>query len=357
MPEIDKVLPVAVRKERKPKAGPKASKAPKAPTAVKVKKAPKAKASVVIKAPPKPEMPDLKCGFVSIIGRPNTGKSTLLNYIVGEKISIVSDVPQTTRKMLRGIYTDKRGQVVFIDTPGWHLGRDNLDRYMNQACVNAIEGVDCIIHTVDSSERVGEEERRVVARLKNQKVPIIVALNKIDLKGKFIAEYVELWESARGMPVSEMKDFVLLPLSGRDGIQVDQLLEVVFSFLPQGPMLYEPDIVTDVPRKQAVADIIREKLFLLTREEVPHAIAVEVEEMRPVKGKTTYIRAAILVERQTQKEIVIGNRGSMVKQVGSLARTELEALLETKVFLELFVKFRKNWRDDHDLLVDMGYSF
>lgn len=326
-------------------------------TAVKkvVKKAVKPAVKKVVRKAAK--SPALRCGFVSIVGRPNTGKSTLLNYIVGEKISIVSDVPQTTRKMLRGIYTDQRGQVVFIDTPGWHLGRDHLDRYMNQACVNALEGVDCIIHTVDSSERVGEEERRIVARLKDQKVPIIVALNKIDLKGKFISEYVELWEAARGMPVAEMKNFVLLPLSGRDGIQIDQLLTSVFSFLPEGPMLYEADIVTDVPRKQVVADIIREKLFQLTREELPHAIAVEIEEMRPTKGKTTYIRAAILVERQTQKEIVIGNRGSMIKQVGSLARTDLETLLETKVFLELFVKSRKNWRDDHNLLVDMGYSF
>lgn len=306
------------------------------------------------KTPPEPA---LKCGFASIVGRPNTGKSTLLNYIVGEKISIVSDVPQTTRKMIRGIYTDQRGQIVFIDTPGWHIGRDHLDRYMNQACVNAVDGVDCIIHTVDSSERVGEEERRIVERLKGLHVPIILALNKIDLKGKYVPEYVELWETARGKPVSEMKDFVLMPLSGREGTQVDQLLESVFSFLPQGPMLYEPDIVTDIPRKQVVSDIIREKLFMLTRQELPHAIAVEVEEMRPAKGKTTYIRALVLVERPTQKEIVIGAKGALIKEVGSLARVELEELLGTKVFLELFVKSSKNWRDDHSLLVDMGYSF
>ncbi|MEI6438308.1 MAG: GTPase Era [Candidatus Omnitrophota bacterium] len=324
-----------------------------------VAKKEKAEKKPAKKAPKKvaAKKPMLKCGFASIIGRPNTGKSTLLNYLVGEKISIVSDIPQTTRKMIRGIYTDERGQVIFIDTPGWHIGRDHLDRYMNQACVNSIEGVDCIIYVVDSSERVGEEERRIVSRLKNEKVPVIMALNKIDLKGKHIPEYVELWEQERGQPIAEMKDFILLPLSGRDGIQTDQLLSSVFSFLPEGPMLYGADIVTDVPRKQVVADIIREKLFLLTRQELPHAIAVEVEEMRPAKGKTTYIRAAIIVERQTQKEIVIGNRGSMVKQVGSLARADLEALLETKVFLELFVKSRKNWRDDHDLMVDLGYTF
>ncbi len=322
-----------------------------------VKKAAIRKKSVKVPEENKVIKPRLKCGFASIVGRPNTGKSTLLNYIVGEKISIVSDVPQTTRKMIRGVYTDHRGQIVFIDTPGWHIGRDHLDRYMNQACVNAIDGVDCIIHAVDSSERVGEEERRIVSRLKNEKIPIIMALNKIDLKGKFIPEYVELWETARGKPVAGMDNFVLLPLSGRDGIQVEQLLASVFSFLPEGPMLYEPDIVTDVPRKQVVADTIREKLFMFTRQELPHSIAVEIEEMRPAKGKTTYIRAVILVERQTQKEIVIGNKGALLKQVGSLARTDLEVLLETKVFLELFVKSRKNWRDDHNLLTDMGYSF
>ena len=326
------------------------------------KKPVKTAAKAPVKSAAKPVVkpagkPKLQCGFVSIVGRPNTGKSTLLNYIVGEKISIVSDVPQTTRKMLRGIYTDKRGQIVFIDTPGWHLGRDHLDRYMNQACANSIEGVDCIIHSVDSSERVGEEERRIVGRLKGEKTPIILALNKIDLKGKYISEYVKLWEEARGMPVSEMTNFVLLPISGREGVQIDELLNTVFSFMPKGPMLYEADIVTDVPRKQVIADIVREKLFLHTREELPHSIAVEIEDIRPSKGKTTYIRAAILVERQTQKEIVIGNKGAMIKLVGSLARVELEELLETKVFLELFVKSRKNWRDDHNLLVDMGYTF
>jgi len=301
--------------------------------------------------------PQLKCGFVSIVGRPNVGKSTLLNAIVGEKIAIVSPVPQTTRSAVKGIFTDKRGQIVFLDTPGWHIGRDHLDRYMNQSCLNAIDGVDCIVHLVDSSERTGEEEFRIVERLKHVKVPIVLGLNKIDLKGEFVSDYIALWETARGKKISEFENFIMVPLSGLQGTQVDALVDVVFSFLPEGPFFYEPDTVTDVPKKQAVADIIREKLFLEMREEVPHSIAVTVEEIRPAKGKATYIRAVVMVERDSQKEIVIGHRGQMIKQVGTMARADLETLMETKVFLELFVKAQKNWRDDSSMLEDMGYSF
>lgn len=299
----------------------------------------------------------LKVGMASIIGRPNTGKSTLLNYIVGEKISIVSDIPQTTRHMLRGIYTEDRGQIVFVDTPGWHLGRDHLDRYMNQSCVNAIEGVDCLIYVVDSSERTGEEERRIMERLKPLKTPIILALNKIDLKGKFVPQYLELWESVTGKTVMESKNVTLLPISGRDGTQTDQLIDLVFSFLPTGPLLYEPDVVTDLPQKQAIADLIREKLFMLMRQEVPHSIAVVVDEKRPAKGGTTMIRATILVERPSQKEMVIGAKGQTLKNIGIMARADLEQLLETPVYLDLFVKTHKTWRDNQSMLVDLGYSF
>ncbi|NTV28794.1 MAG: GTPase Era [Candidatus Omnitrophica bacterium] len=299
----------------------------------------------------------LKCGFAAIIGRPNVGKSTLLNAIVGEKVAIVSPVPQTTRSPIKGIYTDKRGQIVFIDTPGWHIGRDQLDRFMNHSCRNALEGVDCVIHLVDSSERVGEEERRIVDRLKHVTVPIILGLNKIDLKGRFVAEYIALWEEVRQKKIADFENFIMIPLSGRDGTQVDKCVDTVFSFLPDGPLFYEPDVVTDTPRKLVIADIIREKLFLQMREEVPHSIAVTVEEVRPAKGKTTYIRAVIMVERDSQKEIVIGRKGQVLKQVGTLARGELETLMETKVFLELYVKSQKNWRDDPSTLEDMGYVF
>jgi GTPase len=304
-----------------------------------------------------PQAPALKCGFVSIIGRPNSGKSTLLNQLVGEKVAIVSPVPQTTRTAIRGIVTDERGQIVFVDTPGWHFGRDGLDRFMNRSCQNSLEGVDCIVYVVDTSRRIGEEEKHVAECLKSVKVPVVMALNKIDLKGEFLHQYIELWQEVKGKHIDDIKDFVMIPISGRDGTQTDKLTDIIFEFLPQGPFFYEPDIVSDMPQKQLVGDIIREKLFCLTREEMPHSIAVVVEEMRPVKGKTTRIRALIYVERDSQKEIVIGKGGQMIKKVGTMARAELETLLETKVFLELYVKAKKNWRDDASMLADMGYVF
>jgi GTPase len=299
----------------------------------------------------------LKCGFVSIIGRPNTGKSTLLNRLVGEKVAIVSPVPQTTRMNVRGIFTDARGQIVFVDTPGWHIGRDGLDRFMNRSCQNSLEGVDSVIYVVDTSRSVGEEERQVVRHLKDVKVPVVMALNKIDLKGEFLQDYIALWEESRGQAVGQMHDFVMIPVSGRDGIQTDKILDALFGFLPEGPFLYEPDTVSDMPAKLLASDIIREKLFCMTRQELPHSIAVVIEEMRPVKGKTTRIRAVIYVERDSQKEIVIGEKGQMLKKTGTMAREELEMLLETKVFLELYVKVRKNWRDDQNMLADMGCVF
>jgi GTP-binding protein Era len=311
------------------------------------------------KAPKKTkvEIPALKCGYVSIVGRPNTGKSTLLNQLVGEKVAIVSPVPQTTRTAIRGIFTDARGQIVFVDTPGWHSGSDGLDRFMNRSCRNSLEGVNCVVYVVDTSKPVGEDERNISARLGAVNVPVVMAMNKIDLKGAYIHEYIALWEEVKGARVDTLKDFVMIPVSGKTGVQTDKLLEVIFGFLPQGPFFYEPDIISDMPQKELVSDIIREKLFLFTREELPHAIAVVIEEMRPVKGKTTRIRAVIYVERDSQKEIVIGAKGQMLKKTGTMARVELETLLETRVFLELHVKVQKNWRDDHSMLGDMGYVF
>ncbi len=305
----------------------------------------------------KPEVPALKCGFISIVGRPNTGKSTLLNQLVGEKVAIVSPVPQTTRTSVRGIFTDERGQIVFVDTPGWHSGRDGLDRFMNRSSQNSLDGVDVVVYVVDTSRPVGEEEHQIVTRLKSVKVPIVMALNKIDLKGEFIHQYIALWEEAKDKRVDEIKDFVMIPLSGEKGIQTDKLIEILFDFLPVGPFFYEADIISDTPQRQLAGDLIREKLFRLTRQELPHSIAVVVEEMRPVKGKTTRIRAVIYVERDSQKEIVIGAKGQMLKKVGTLAREELEVLLETKVFIELHVKAQKNWRDDQSMLADMGCAF
>ncbi len=293
---------------------------------------------------------------MSIVGRPNTGKSTLLNAIIGEKISIVSIVPQTTRHQIRGIYTDERGQIIFIDTPGLHLGHDNLDKFMNRASMGSIDDVDVIIHLVDASEDIGQEEQNVVQHLKHARKTIIVGLNKVDVaKGKYIPEYIKLWEEQRGKPMSEMPDLILLPLSGLKGTNVPKLLDLLFEQLPQGPMLYPADVITDLPQRMAMADIVREKLFHVMREEIPHSIAVIIEGVQPKKGNVTHIRVLILVERESQKEIVIGKSGQILKEIGTAARKDLEEILGKKVFLELFVKTKKNWRDDHTILEEMGY--
>ncbi|MBF0570876.1 MAG: GTPase Era [Candidatus Omnitrophica bacterium] len=300
----------------------------------------------------------LKSGMVAIIGRPNVGKSTLLNSILGEKVSIVSDVPQTTRHQIRGIYTDERGQIVFIDTPGIHAGKDKLDKYMSRASLGSIDSVDAVIHMVDASEKTGLEEQHVISRLNKCAKPIIVGLNKIDItKGKFVPEYIKLWEDVRGVPMQEMNDLVLFPLSALKGTNVKKLIEILFEKMPFGPLLYPEDAITDFPKRMAMADLIREKLFLLMREEIPHSIAVIIEGVQPKRGKVLHIRAAILVERESQKEIVIGKAGAILKQAGTEARKDLEELLESKVFLELFVKASSNWREDYATLEDMGFVF
>jgi GTPase len=304
------------------------------------------------------EETNLKTGVVSIIGRPNVGKSTLVNKILDEKVAIVSPIPQTTRNQIRGVYNDERGQVVFIDTPGLHLGGDKLDKFMNRSSIGSLESIDCVIHLADASEHVGVEERNVVEQLKGVKCPIILGLNKVDVnKGKFIPDYIALWEEARGKNINEMKKFTLLPLSGKNGTNVDKLLDIVFEQLSEGPLFYPRDTVCDVPRKMVISDTIREKLFQCMREEVPHSIAVVIEDMKPRKGKTLYVRAVVLVERDTQKEMVIGRAGATLKKIGTEARVELEDLLEQKVFLEIFVKTQKKWREDHALLEQMGYTF
>ena len=304
---------------------------------------------------------NFRCGMVTIVGRPNTGKSTLLNAIVQEKIAIVSHVPQTTRNQIRGIYNDERGQIVFIDTPGLYLarlparqGKDKLDQLLNKSAFSSTQDVDCVIHLVDSSEATGQEEHEVVKRLSTVKVPIILGLNKIDLKGKHVPSYIALWEKAKGKSVQEMENFVLLPLSGRSRRNIDKLLDIIFDFLPVGPALYPLDVVTDVPQRLAIADIIREKYLLIMREELPHSIAVSVETIQPRKNNVLYISAFIFVERESQKEIVIGKRADVLKKVGTRAREELEILLKSNIFLDLQVKTQKKWRDDLYFLEELG---
>jgi len=299
---------------------------------------------------------NLKSGMVSIVGRPNVGKSTLLNKVVGEKVAIVSRVPQTTRNQIRGIYTDDRGQIVFIDTPGLHSGKDKLDKAMNQSSEGTFHDTDCIIYLVDTTRRIGEEEERIAQKLKSVKVPVILGLNKVDSKAANIPDYIAHWENIKGEPVTDMESFAMIALSAKTGANVEQLVNILFQFLSQGPLLYPQDIVCDVPQKMVISDIIREKLFHLMKDEIPHSLGVAIEHMQPVRKKTLHIKALIFVERDTQKEIVIGKNGQNLKKVGTLARKELEDLLETKIFLELFVKTQARWRDDVLLLQELGYA-
>ncbi len=299
----------------------------------------------------------LKCGMVSIVGRPNVGKSTLLNYLVGAKVAIVSTVPQTTRNQIRGIYTDERGQIVFIDTPGIHAARDRLDDYMSKSVDFSTQGVDCIIHLVDTMDRVGEDEEKLVQRLKNLGVPIVLGLNKVDMNAKYLSDYIQLWERIQNKPATEFENFTILPLSAKTGIHVEKLFEAIFEYLPQGPMLYPEDALTDMPKKMAISDIIREKFYYILKEELPHSIAVVVESFRAVRGKTFRIEAVVYVEHDSQKKIVVGRKGDVLKRVGTMAREDLEALLGQQVFLDLHIKVRKGWRDSESLLLEMGYDF
>ncbi|MFA5115257.1 MAG: GTPase Era [Candidatus Omnitrophota bacterium] len=298
----------------------------------------------------------LRCGRATIVGRPNTGKSTLLNAILGEKISIVSDVPQTTRYQIKGIFTDKRGQVVFIDTPGIHLGHERFGTLMARHIGEALGSCDVIIYLIDTNDAPGREESFLMERLKGVKVPVILGLNKIDLKATFLDTYIKLWEQVKGRSVGEMTDsLVLMPLSGLQGTNVTELTEAIFKLIPFGDLLYPEDIVSDFPQRLALADIIREKLFNVMRQEIPHFLAVYVDEIEPRSNKLTFIRAVILVERDSQKRIVIGRDGRVLKEIGQLARQEIEGILGKKVFLETQVKVKAGWRENPDILHQLGH--
>jgi GTPase len=295
-----------------------------------------------------------RCGTVAIIGRPNTGKSTLLNCLVEEKVAIVSKIPQTTRNRIRGIYTEKRGQIIFIDTPGYFLGKDSLDKLLKKSAVRAADGVDGVIHLVDVGKPPGREEEEIVRRLKNFQKMIVLGLNKVDLKKNFTPEYIALWEKIRGCRVQDIASFVLLALSGKKGINTDKLIDVVFENLPRSAVLYPEDTVSDLPQKMMIADIIREKFHFLLRDELPHATGVVVRDAVSRRRNVFYVQADIFVERRSQKEIVVGRNGQLLKKAGIAARKELSQLLEKKIFLDMRVKVKKHWREDMALLDEMG---
>jgi len=290
-----------------------------------------------------------KSGFVSIFGRPNVGKSTLLNAIIGEKIVITSDKPQTTRNRIQGIHNIPGGQIVFIDTPGIHKSRSRLNRGMVDVAMSAISGVDLLLLVVDASAPVDEGFVREI--LHGVRTPVVLVLNKIDLlkdKGRVlekIADYSSLHQFRE-----------VVPISAGSGNGVERLVKAITAYIPEGPAMFPDDILTDMPEKFIVGEMIREKVFRLTQKEIPYSTAVEVETFTERPDGLVAIAASIILERDTQKGIVIGRRGEMLKRIGTQARHDIERLLGTKVFLELFVKVVENWSERTSKLREYGYE-
>jgi len=298
---------------------------------------------------PKAVSKPFKSGFAAIIGRPNVGKSTLLNRIAGRKIAIVSDKPQTTRNQVRGVYTDENAQIVFLDTPGIHKPFSKLGDYMVKAAEGALDEVDVVLFLTDVSEQLGGGDRYIIERLKKTQTPVILVLNKIDKVPR--DEVLPVIDTYR-----KLHDFAeIVPISAVRGDNVERLLELLIRYLPEGPMFYPPGQVTDHPERFICAELIREKILLLTREEVPHSVAVEIESMAADERGTVRIGAVIYVERESQKGILIGKGGAMLKEIGRQAREEMERLLGSKIFLELWVKVKKDWRNHEAFLRSLGY--
>lgn len=296
-----------------------------------------------------------KSGFVAILGRPNVGKSTLLNAFLGDKVSIISNIPQTTRHQIRGILHLDKAQVIFVDTPGIHSFKEDLAAHLNIIAKKSTQDVELILYVVDTSRCVGEEEKKIMQFVLASRNKVVMALNKIDLGGEFLNQYIDTWrmllkeENVKKDPVE-----YYIPISAVQGTKLEELIEVIKEFLSCDVPFYEKDSLTDFPLKFRIADIIREKLFLNLKKELPHSLAVEVQEIED-KEKIYYIRADIYVNRDSQKKIVIGRGGSLIKQVGILCREDLEILLKKKVYLELRVKVIKDWQNKIRILKELGY--
>lgn len=293
--------------------------------------------------------PDYKSGFVTIVGRPNVGKSTFLNRVIGQKIAIMSNTAQTTRNKIQGIYTTDEAQIVFIDTPGVHKPKSKLGDYMVQSAMSALNEVDAVLFMVNAAEKRGAGDNFIIDRLKNVKAPVYLLINKIDqVKPDDLLPVMEQYQTA--LPWK-----AVYPISALGGNNVDELLTGLVEQMPNGPQYYPADQVTDHPERFVVSELIREKIFMLTREEVPHSVAIEIESMKQKDEDHVHIEATIIVERPTQKGIMIGKGGSMLKKIGTLARQDIEHLLGSKVYLQLWVKVQPNWRDKSTLLKSYGY--
>ena len=291
----------------------------------------------------------MKSGFVSIIGRPNVGKSTLINTMIGAKIAIVSEKPQTTRTRIQGILTSPEGQIIFIDTPGMHKPKHLLGEYMLKISTQSLKEVDIIYYMTDASRPFGAGEQYIIDQLRNIEVPVFLLVNKIDLVGEGeIKDFVQPF-------FNQMNFTELIPISAAKGTNVTTLLDKTIQYLPEGPLYYPEDDMTDQPVSFIVAELIREKALLLTRDEVPHSLAVEVEEFKNQASGKVYVRAVIHTERDSQKAIIIGQKGQMLKKIGERSRVDIEEMLGTSVYLDLWVKVKKNWRDNENNLNQLGY--
>lgn len=294
--------------------------------------------------------PNHRSGFVAVIGRPNVGKSTLINSLIGQKIAIMSDKPQTTRTRIMCILTQPDVQMVFLDTPGIHKPIDKLGEYMVKAAEGTLQEVDAIIFVVDATEKFGPGERYILERLQATKRPVILAINKIDMLEReavlpIITSYNEKYNFA-----------ATVPISAKDELNLNGVIEEVKKHLPKGPQYYPEDMVTDQPERLVIAELIREKVLHNTRDEVPHSIAVDVDEMKLRDNGDQYVRATIYVERDSQKGIIIGKKGAMLKEIGALARKDIEMLLGNKCFLDLWVKVLKDWRSRSKALREFGFE-
>lgn len=294
---------------------------------------------------------NLKSGFVTIIGRPNVGKSTLMNRIIGQKIAITSNKPQTTRNRIQTVFTNEKGQIVFLDTPGIHKAKNKLGEYMVSAAFNTLKEVDLILWLVEPTDYIGAGEQHIAEVLKGVNTPVFLVINKVDTIKKeeilkVIDSYRKIHEFAEIIPVSAMK-----------GTNTDELVNEIFGYLPYGELFYDEDTITDQPVRQIVAEIIREKALKCLDEEIPHGIAVYIDTMKERKdGSIVDIEATIVCEKDSHKGIVIGKQGAMLKKIGSAARYEIERLVEMQANLKIWVKVRKEWRDSDTQLKNFGYN-
>ena len=295
---------------------------------------------------------NFKSGFVTIIGRPNVGKSTRMNHLIGQKIAITSNKPQTTRNRIQTVYTDmERGQIVFLDTPGIHQAKNKLGEYMVNVAEHTLSEVDVILWLVEPSTFIGAGEQHIIKQLKKTKTPVILIINKVDtVEREKILEYIDAYR--------KVFDFAeIVPASALREQNLDTVVDVIFKYLPYGPMFYDEETVTDQPERAIVAEIIREKALHALDDEIPHGIAVYIDRMKERRGQNIIdIDATIVCERDSHKGIIIGKGGSMLKKIGSNARYEMERLLDTQVNLKLWVKVRKDWRDSELMMKNFGYN-